>query len=293
MRALAEFVMRGRVQAILVAVIGVVLPFFAWISTGAVGLVALRKGARDGFLVFGWALLAAFAMFMLHGDIVPACALIGTMTAALVLRWSVSWPYALSAAVAVGLLTALLLLNVGSEYVQRLLTLLNQMFDELRRQMPAEQAAALGSVSAAKISGLLGFYTVCATVAGLLLARWWQAMLYNPGGFREEFHRLRLPLPLATLLIGAAALTTAAGAEYRVWALLFAVPLIVAGVALVHGVAGLKGWGRGPLLAFYIAGPFLFLAWPLLWGMATIALLLLALFDSGLDFRGRLRAGRP
>jgi len=286
MRALADFVMRGRAQAILVAVLGILMPFFAWVSTGVVGLVALRRGGRDGFLVFAWSLLAAFAVFMWRGDIGPATALAGTMVAALVLRWSVSWPHALLAASIVGALSSLLLLTVGSGYVEKLLALLNPMFDELRRQMPAGQGAAIGALSAAQVSGLLGFRTVCAAVAGLLLARWWQAGLYNPGGFREEFHRLRLPLPLALGLVVAIALTLLPGVEYRVWALIFAVPFVVAGFALVHGVVGLKGWGRGPLVVLYVA-------WLLLWELVTIALLLLALFDSGWDFRGRLRASKP
>lgn len=289
MRALAEFVMRGRAQAILVTVAGILLPVFAWISAATVGLVTLRRGAGDGGMVAGWGVLTAIAIFMLLGDTgaasTLAVVLAGTVLVAQVLRWSVSWPYALVTASAVGLATAILLLTVGGDYVARLAELFNQLLDELRRQMPQERVGQLVPLTPVWVSGQLGFFAASATVAGLLLARWWQAMLYNPGGFREEFHRLRLPLPLALGLVVASALTLLPGPEFRSWSPIFTVPFVVAGFALIHGVAGIKNWGRGRLVVLYVA-------WLIMGGVVTVALMLLALFDSGWDFRGRLRAGR-
>jgi hypothetical protein len=283
MRALAEFAMRGRGQAILVAVLAIVVPFFTWVGAAVVGLVALRRGTREGLLVLGWSLLAALVVALWRGDMGPMAALLGTVGACLVLRWTISWPYALVATVLAGVLVGVLLLTVGSTYVQHLLEALNKLFEQVRAQMPAQQAAELGNLSVAQLSGFLGFRTTCAAVAGTLLARWWQAMLYNPGGFREEFHRLRLPLSVAAaLLLVGGLLAALAGVEYRVWALPFAVPFIVAGFALAHGVVGLKGWGRAPLVALYVS-------WFLLWELVTIGLLLAALLDSGFDFRERLR----
>ena len=63
---------------------------------------------------------------------------------------------------------------------------------------------------------------------------------------------------------------------------LFALPFLVAGFALVHGVVGIRHWGRGPLIVLYIA-------WLLAWELVTGVLLLLAVVDSWLDFRARLR----
>src|SRR5579864_7939747 len=105
MRALAEFVMRGRVQAIGIAVLGLVLPLFAWASAAVVGLVALRRGGQDTVIVLGWVLLAAFAVLFWQGDPGPLTALIATPVAALVLRWTRSWPLALVAIAVTGLLS--------------------------------------------------------------------------------------------------------------------------------------------------------------------------------------------
>ncbi len=281
MRALAEFVMRGRVQATCVAIAGVVLPFFVWVSAAVVGLVALRRSGQDAIVVLGWSVLAAIAMMLWQGDPGAVFSLLGTALAAGVLRMSRSWPYALIAIVLMGLLSALVLSFSGSGFVALLVEMLNEFLTKLRTQMQPDQVALIGQLNAVQVSGLLGVRSASLTIIALLLARWWQAMLYNSGGFREEFHRLRLPPLVAMGLIVAGLLIATLGPSYQVWMALLILPFIVAGFALVHGVVGIRQWGRGPLIALY-------LAWLVAWELVTGVLLLLALVDTWWDFRGRL-----
>lgn len=283
MRALAEFVMRGRVQAISVAIAGVVLPFFVWASAAVIGLVTLRRSGQDAIVVLGWGVMAALAMMLWQGDPGPVVALIGTAIAAWVLRMSRSWPYALIMIVVAGLLSATAFNVSESPFVAMLTEKLNEFLTALRARMSAEQAALLGQMSATQVSGLLGVRSASSMVIALLLARWWQAMLYNPGGFREEFHSLRLPVTVVIGLIVAGLLIAQISPDYQVWTALFALPFIVAGFALVHGLVGIRRWGRGPLIVLYIA-------WLVAWELVTGVLLLLALVDSWWDFRGRLIA---
>jgi hypothetical protein len=283
MRALAEFVMRGRVQAIGVAIVGILLPFFLWFGIAAVGLVALRKGGTEAIVVLGWGLLATFAVLLLQGDIGPMAALIATAAAAFTLRSTSSWPLALMAVVAVGFGAALALNAFSSDYLNQLVVLLNQLLDKLRAEMPSPQVQALGQLTTVQISGWLGFWAAFSGFLAVLLARYWQALLYNPGGFRGEFHRLRLPPQLALILLAVGLLLALLGPDYRVWLALVVFPFAVAGLALLHGMVGLKGWGRGPLVVLY-------LSWFFLLGLMTAAVFLLALADSWLDFRGRLQA---
>lgn len=286
MRALAEFVMRGRGQAIGVAAVGVLTLLFAWVSAAVVALVTLRRGTREGLFILGWALLPALGVALWGGDIGPATALIGALVAAAMLRATVSWPFALIASVLVGLLTAALLQTLGGGYVERLLDVVGEFLEQWRAQLPAESAAQVGEPVAAQVSGLLGFSATSSTVLALLLARWWQALLYNPGGFRTEFHQLRLPPVVTVALVAAGALIALLGAEYQLWALMFAVPFTVAGFAAAHWVAGAKGWGRGILVAFYVM--WLFIDW------VKLGVILLALVDSFVDLRRRAqRVDRP
>lgn len=280
MRALAEFAMRGRVQAIGVAIVALVLPFFVWVSVAVVGLVALRRSGRDAFVVLGWVLLAAFGLLLWQGDPGPLAALIATAVAALLLRWMRSWPLALVTIVIICLMGGLLVQALAGDAIAQLAVKLNKFIGE---NLPAEQVALLGELSVAQICGLLALRSAMLAVIALLVARWWQAALYNPGGFREEFHRMRLPLPFAVALMVAGLLIALLGEQYSWWSTLFALPFVVSGFALVHGVVSLKGWGRGPLIVLY-------LGWIVLLEVVMPTLLLLALVDSWWDFRGRLRA---
>ncbi|MGB1191499.1 MAG: hypothetical protein ACPG3T_01110, partial [Pseudomonadales bacterium] len=113
----------------------------------------------------------------------------------------------------------------------------------------------------------------------LLTARWWQAKLYNPGGFQQEFYQLRLSR--ANILVLVAGLVLFSIIEgYHQWAWLFAIPMIIVGIALVHALVALKQLSRPWLIGFYL----LFVTFapivPLLM-MAVIA-------DSALDFRSRI-----
>jgi hypothetical protein len=283
MRALAEFVMRGRAQAIGVAIAGVLLPFFLWFGIAAVGLVALRKGGSDAVVLLGWGVLAAFAALLMQGDIGPLTALLATALAASMLRWTSSWPLALLAVVAVGLVAALVLNTFGSAYVNQLVVLLNELLDQLRAKMPGSQVQAFGTLNAVQVSGWLGFWSAVSGFAGLVIARYWQAALYNPEGFGQEFQQLRLPPQIVLGLLGFGGVLMLLGPDYRMWLALAGMPFVIAGVALIHGMAALKQWGRAPLVTMYVA-------WFILLGPITATLFLLALFDSWLDFRGRLRA---
>ena len=90
MKGLAEFVMRGRLQALLVTVAGAGSLLFCWISAAALALVTLRKGAGSGVWLFMWALLPAGTLLYAYGDSGPLALLAGTLVLALVLRATVN-----------------------------------------------------------------------------------------------------------------------------------------------------------------------------------------------------------
>ena len=71
MRALAEFIMRGRTQAVAVSVLAVGTVFFAWIGAAAVALVTLRKGSTQGVYLLAWTLLPAAVIALQGSDLGP------------------------------------------------------------------------------------------------------------------------------------------------------------------------------------------------------------------------------
>ncbi|BBI52155.1 hypothetical protein HORIV_45760 [Vreelandella olivaria] len=157
-------------------------------------------------------------------------------------------------------------LREGSEEVDRMLTeFANQGYDTQ-------------TIASLVVGGVTGFVVLLAAILCLALARSWQAGLYNPGGFREEFHALRLtPKELAVLaVIGVIGMLLGAHAV----AMLGWIPLLVAGVALVHGFIGIKGMNGLWLVAFYVL---LITTWP-----TILIVLLLGLIDTFANVRARL-----
>src|SRR5690606_8986704 len=101
MKALAEFAMAGRRQAILAAMLLGILPLVNSLSAPIVALVCLRHGPKEALMVGVWAMLPALA-WAVAGDVLPLLLLIGITVLAEVLRSSRSWEMALLAAIGVG-----------------------------------------------------------------------------------------------------------------------------------------------------------------------------------------------
>ena len=250
--------MRGRFQALLVVVAGAGSVLFCWISAAILVLVTLRKGAGAGAWLLMWALLPAGVLLVAFGDSGPLALLCGAMALALVLRATVSLPYALLATLPVGALTGLSLIVFGEAYLDQIVVFFAEFLGNLEQQLTSgsDEAVVLARPTALQVAGMLAAGNAMSAALCLLLGRYWQALLYNPGGFGEEFKSLHyLPALTTGLALGAMALA-ALGSEWRTWAMICAVPLNFAGLALVHARAKWRGQGTGWLVGFYLAWVF-------------------------------------
>lgn len=282
MRALAKYSMSGRTQAVTVATVSAALPLMFWISAAVVALVVMRRGPAEGVSLLLWASLPAMIWVLVPGDPTALVVIAGTGVLALVLRASVSWVYTLLAGVLIGVLLAELMPLLLPELIAEMIKVSKQVLAEMVAELGKEAGQQLEAYLPPLFAGILSSIHLYAMQGCLILARWWQASLYNPGGFREEFHRLMLPklvaLPLLLLMLFGGRLHP----QLLGWLPVIGVPFVVAGIALVHGLVGLKKLTVHWLFAFYMLlvlfGPYLFM---LLIGMAFM--------DSLLDFRQRVR----
>lgn len=285
MRGLAEFVMRGRWQALAVAVLGSGTLLFGWLGAATVALVTLRKGLLDGGWLVLWAALPALVVTWISGDAGSLLLLVGTFLLAVILRTSVSLALAMVASVPIGLASGGSLLLFSAEFLGELVAVFTTVIAELEAGMaaPSTDAVELLRPTPLLLAGMLGAGTAFTAVLSLLLARYWQALLYNPGGFGEEFRALRLPVALAVALVLAAVVVRSYGIEAMGWAVLITLPLTVWGFALVHARARYRGQGAGWLTAVY----FMWVLFdPVKW-----ALILFAVADGFMDFRSRWNGG--
>ena len=283
MRALAEFIMRGRVQATLVVVGSAALPLLFWLSAAAGCLVLLRRGLSDALGILAWALLPALGWWY-FGEPRTLMVLLGALGMGLLVRSSMSWNRVLLCSVALGLVYGLVLGAVFREPIDAMAGELNklmpQMLDGVYQQMSVDERARLDSLIAPVLTGLLAALLQIVSLLSLMLGRYWQALLYNPGGFGREFRTLRLPPPLAMLLLVGMLLGPNLGPQMAMLTPLCSVPLAFAGIALIHGLVA-----QGRMSKFWLVGMYITL---LLFMQLTYPLLVvIALVDSLFDFRGR------
>ena len=281
MRALADFIMRGRTQAILVVAGGALLPMLFWLSAAAGSLVLLRRGLNDALSILVWALLPAIGWWW-FGEPRTLLVLLGALGLALVLRTSTSWVKVLLASVPVGVVFGLVLGNLFAEQIQAVASELQKLMPQLIgsgwEQLSAEEQGQLLGLMVPVLTGLMASLLQIVTLLCLVLGRYWQAALYNPGGFGEEFRTLRMPALLALLLVAGMLLGPSLGLPML--APLCSVPLVFAGVALVHGLVAAGRLGRFWLVGLYVTLVlFMQLIYPLL--------VVIAIVDSLFDFRGR------
>ncbi len=283
MRALAEFIMRGRMQAIVVMAGSAALPMLFWLCAAAGSLVLLRRGLNDALGVLVWAVLPAIAWWF-FGDPRTLLVLLGAFSLAWLLREKASWTLVMLCSVGLGLLYAWALGMVFGEPIAALAAelqkVLPEMLSDAYQQLSAEEQARLGSLLTPVLTGLLAALLQIATLLSLMLGRYWQALLYNPGGFGLEFRALRFPPALAMMLLVGILLGPSLSVQLALLAPLCSVPLVFAGIALLHGLVRQGRMARFWLVGLYVTLVlFMQLLYPLLAVMAVV--------DSLFDFRGR------
>lgn len=278
MRAIAEFIMRGRMQATLVVAGSAALPLLVWLSAAAAALILLRRGAADAFSVWVWALLPA-AVWWFIGEPTTLMLVAGTLVLAQVLRVTASWTWVLLASVVLGGVFVQVIEAVSADMLKGMAEFIRAVFSQYAAEakMPAEQLADVQASLIAALPGFLASSLQLMCVLCLVLARYWQAALYNPGGFGLEFRAIRLKPAVAVGLLLGVLFAPALGERFAVLAPLCTVPLFFAGLALGHGVIAMKRLGSFWVLTLYMA--------VLIIGNLIC---ILAVVDSLIDFRGRM-----
>ena len=272
MRGLAEFVMKGRKQAIMAVMLLGLVPLVYYLSPAIVGLIMLRKGWRDAAFVLAWAVLPMLGWVVAVGDPIPLIVLLGVSGLALLLRETESLEFTLVAAVLVG---------VGVEIYFRLQpATLDLLFEQMElylatNNLPELQIDDLRDV----FTSIIGAVYMFLSIVLLMLARWMQATLFNPGGFQREFHARRVEQKVALLLLGLMLLANYGVVLPEPWVMYFVLPLLFSGLALVHGVVAKKQMPSVWLKIFYFF---------MIFSVVIQLVVLLALVDSWYNFRQRI-----
>ena len=285
--------MKGRLHAALLALLGIPL-----LSTATVGLITLRLGHRQGTLILLIALiptLIGVAMGRMPALLLwlSLISVFSVFAYSVLLRATVSWVFTLLGACALMVLvTPLLAWQFDSlvESFSRVMASPQALLGEGSEGLSSEglsnepvmsDSKPVPLQSVALVSGIVALLTMVNGFSSLVLARWWQSLLYNPGGFGDEFQAIRLTISPAVVLAVLAAVCFLGGRDFVFWLLVFLSPLAIAALALAHFVAKAKGLGVSWLASLYLLTVFFL--------MPMIAVLaLIGLLDAVLNFRERL-----
>lgn len=296
MRSLASFLMRGRMQAVLITVffagLSLLLAPLMYISGGAVALVTLRKGSNVGLMTI---LISVMIMSLLSiiatGSPLPAIMIaamvwVPVWILAILLQRTVSLSFVVAVACGIGLsLTALVHLVLGDPVVWWK-SVLDQVLASLGQNEQMDvQFAQFGEQLARLMTAIMVIALTLNVLLSLFVGRWWQAILYNPGGFKEEFHQLRLPKALAWITIAVMLVSIFAqqGAGMLAGNLMIVMVFffLIQALAIAHNVVAVRelsvGWLVGLYLLMVIAPP-----------QIMALLMLVGVSDAWLDIRKRV-----
>lgn len=262
---MAGFILHGRAAALLVVTGTVLMPLVSWLSVAALGLVTLRRGPGEGAFLAGLATLVLLGATVLTGAspmaaVVPMLALwIPALIAGAVLRETVSWPYALEILATVMVAGMLVFHAVLGDATAFWVNQLTDMQAELQAAgTAADEGERIVSALAERLTGVVFGGLLALVMGGLVLARYWQALLFNPGGFRDEFHALRLQsgFAMATLGLLLASLALGPGVVNDAGSVLVTV-FVLQGLAVIHAIARHRGWPGPALIPVYVLLPVL------------------------------------
>ena len=288
--------LRSRTHAISVAVIGMLLPPFSFVTGGIIGVAVLRYGLADGALVLAVSMaVSTLAMGLLLGTYQPVVIFVlftglPILLLAQVLRQTGSQGTTLTAAGALGALVLvgihLLTADPVAWWRAKLERFVAQPIREANPDLAPEMLQQLDE--AMQGMSMLMLSLPAATVVGamliLWLARWMHATLDNPGGFGKEFRALRMDQRVAFAGVALALLAifagNFAGGLFRGLLVLVIVVYTIQGIALVHAVVHKRGASVAWLVAVYAGIVIMPPA-------AILGLALTGFSDAWFDFRRR------
>lgn len=300
MRAIAKFAMRSptaaSVNAAAYAVFALVFAPLMVLSGAIVGLATLRGGFARGLQVAVSAALIAGIIYYARLREPMAGLLVGAtwlpvLFAALTLRKTENQGLALSVcggfAALFAVVTRILIPDMQAHWLARLMEIGESVKSQGGAFFKDDDVAVIASVMHEATLVMTGLFWITA----VLLARWWQSALYNPGGFGSEFRSLVIPRvisPLAAVVAAMALLQVFAGNPGGLASDLLIVLVVLfafQGLALLHHRVNKLNLARGWMAGLYVL---LFLMPHRIGLILAIA----GIADTILDVRG-LRVRRP
>ncbi|CAA9890540.1 conserved membrane hypothetical protein [Candidatus Methylobacter favarea] len=266
------------------ALLSLVMPPVSIFSSASVALVTLRRGALEGLTILLCSSAAAGLLgFFLLGNFQFALLYVIVLwmpvwLISIVLREGRHLSLAVEIAVLTGMIGVIVFYLYHAEPAAMWKSILTQI---VPANAPVENIQHTVDILSHYMTGIVAAGTVFGLLFGLFLGRWWQSVLYNPGGFRQEFLSLSTKPRLALGSIAVVAIAWASSGVtseifWNITILLFVLYTCI-GTAVLHTVFASMKLARYMVPMFYLT---LFLI-----PHAMLPVALIGLSDAWMDLR--------
>lgn len=306
MSFLAAYIMQGRMQAIIVASslaflslilplvsarVGIVSSVSVIVSLASIALITLRRGAFEGLYVLvcssaaasllGLLLLGNYWIALLYSMMLW----LPVWLISIVLREGRHLSLAVEFAVLIGMLGVVgFYLYEAAPSAMWKQALSQMVLSNAPANAPVDEIQRTLEVLSHYMTGVVAAGTVFGLLFGLFLGRWWQSVLYNPGGFKQEFLSLgtKPRLAMGSLAVVAVAWASSGIFSEVAWnmTILLFVLYTCIGTAVLHAVFASMKHGRYLVPMFYLT---LFLI-----PHAMLPVALVGLSDAWMNLRNKI-----
>lgn len=308
-KQLTNYLLAHRMQAVLLTFVFTFIPVVGVLGILFAGLVTLRKGILEGAIVTLAATAPYVVSFVLarHDPETVKIAIwmavsvavlsnIFTWVFAVMLYRQMSWAKVLQVAALVGVLAVSVIHLVYPDIATWWAGQLHDYYTQAAKAVSAalQEGSAgptddqLASIDITKyyMNGLIAGVILLNALLQVVVARWWQSIMFAPGTLRKELHNIRLSR-LAGVLFVACLVVSYLGNNIVIMDIMPIVYILftAAGLSLVHYMFGLMA---SPTKIFWIAVLYVTLIFAMPTSMVFVAMM--ALFDIWLDFRSRLKS---
>jgi len=292
---MASFLMAGRMQAaifvIVSTLISLLLPPMIVFSNAAIALITLRKGWQQGVV---YTLLATATLVLISlavkqtagsGVIAGLINWLPMVLLASILAMTNSWNKTLLLILALSAVGVLLFHLINPDAKAFWKPMLEQMKPMLKNMQTDQNVSKLDETINNAASWMTGTFVAALAILNILsliIARSWQARLYNPGGFGEEFRQIRIGKQASIALMVAIVIALLSGNQIIVELIMVGLAVLMfQGLSLAHAMVKQRGMNGRWLIGLYI----------LLFLLPVQMIVLLATFgiiDNFADFRQKV-----
>ena len=291
---MASFIMAGRMQAaifvVLSTLISLLIPPLILFSHAGIALITLRKGWQQGII---YTLLATLTLVLVSvllkqtvssGLITGLASWLPIVLIASALAMTQSWSKTLQLILVLSVVGVILFHMVvpdSSAFWKPMLEMIKPTLQQAYQLSDAKLDEVINN-AAGWVTGTFVAGLAIISIISLIIARNWQARLYNPGGFGEEFHQLMIGKQAAIAFVVGIAIAVVTGSQLIIELLIVSVAIFMfQGLSLAHAIIKQREMTSHWLIGLYVL---MFL----LLGQMIVLLAAFAVVDNFIDVRKKV-----